>query len=146
TRSIYRTQRTTNSMIRWVVNFALNNRLLVVAGALAVAAFGVISFRNLPVEAYPDVADNYVEIVAQGAGPAAEEVEQQAPVPLEIAVKGLPPLEPLRSISMFGLSNLILTFDEGSDNDWNRQKTAERLAGAGLPAGLEWEMGADFSP
>jgi len=133
-------------MIRKVVDFALNNRLLVLAAALLVAGCGVMSFHTLPVEAYPDVADNYVEIVAQWPGHAAEEVEQQVTVPLEIVVNGLPHLEHLRSISMFGLSNVILTFDETSDNDWNRQKTAERLALAALPAGIEPEMGADFSP
>ena len=133
-------------MIRWIVDFALNNRLLVLAAAVLVAGCGVISFRSLPVEAYPDVADNYVEIVTQWPGHAAEEVEQQVTVPLEIVVNGLPHLEHLRSISMFGLSNVVLIFDETSDNDWNRQKTAERLALADLPEGLEWEMGADFSP
>src|SRR2546423_4009342 len=133
-------------MIRRVVDFALNKRLLVLAGALLVAAYGAISFHSLPVEAYPDVADNYVEIVTQWPGHAAEEVEQQVTVPLEIVINGLPHLEHLRSISMFGLSNVILIFDETSDNDWNRQKTAERLALAQLPEGLESEMGADFSP
>jgi cobalt-zinc-cadmium resistance protein CzcA len=133
-------------MIRSVVDFALNNRLLVLAAALLVVAGGVLSFRSLPVEAYPDVADNYVEIVTQWPGHAAEEVEQQVTVPLETVVNGLPHLEHLRSISMFGLSNLILTFDETSDNDWNRQKTAQRLALAELPDGIEGEMGADFSP
>jgi len=133
-------------MIRRVVDFALNNRLLVLAGALLLAGYGVISFHNLPVEAYPDVADNYVEIVTQWPGHAAEEIEQQVTVPLEIVVNGIPHLEHLRSISMFGLSDLILIFDEKSDNDWNRQKVAERLALAELPEGIESEMGADFSP
>jgi cobalt-zinc-cadmium resistance protein CzcA len=133
-------------MIRRIVDFALNRRLLVLAAALLVTVLGVISFRGLPVEAYPDVADNYVEIVTQWPGHAAEEIEQQVTIPLEIVVNGLPHLEHLRSISMFGLSNVILIFDETSDNDWNRQKTAERLATAALPEGLQWEMGADFSP
>jgi len=133
-------------MIRRIVDFALNYRLLVLAAAVLLTVAGIISFHNLPVEAYPDVADNYVEIVTQWPGHAAEEVEQQVTIPLEIVVNGLPHLEHLRSISMFGLSNVILIFDESSDNDWNRQKTAERLALAELPEGLEWEMGADFSP
>jgi cobalt-zinc-cadmium resistance protein CzcA len=133
-------------MIRKVVDCALNNRLLVLAAALLLAACGWISFHRLPVEAYPDVADNYVEIVTQWPGHAAEEIEQQVTVPLEIVVNGLPHLEHLRSISMFGLSNVILTFDEASDNEWNRQKTAERLATVELPNGIEPEMGADFSP
>jgi heavy metal efflux system protein len=133
-------------MIRKVVDFALNNRLLVLSAALLVTLWGVVSFRNLPVEAYPDVANNYVEIITQWPGRAAEEVEQQVTIPLEIAMNGIPHLEHLRSISMFGLSSLILIFDEQSDNNWNRQKVTERLADAELPEGLESEIGADFSP
>ncbi len=74
--------------------------------------WGVISFHNLPVEAYPDVANNYVQIITQWPGRAAEEVEQQVTIPIEIAVNGIPHLEHLRSISMFGLSNLMLIFDD----------------------------------
>ena len=97
--------------------------------------WGVISFHNLPVEAYPDVANNYVEIVTQWPGRAAEEVEQQVTIPVEIAVNGIPHLEHLRSITMFGLSTLILIFDDESDNNWNRQKVTERLTQAELPRG-----------
>jgi heavy metal efflux system protein len=133
-------------MIRALVDFALNNRLLIIAGALLLVAWGVVSFRSLPVEAYPDVADNYVEIVTQWPGHAAEEIEQQITVPLEIAVNGIPHLEHLRSISMFGLSDLSLIFDDHSDNNWNRQKVAERLETADMPPGLSPEIGPDFSP
>jgi cobalt-zinc-cadmium resistance protein CzcA len=133
-------------MIRRVVDFALNHRFLIVAGALLLVIWGVVSFHNLPVEAYPDVANNYVQIITQWPGRAAEEVEQQVTIPLEIAVNGIPHMEHLRSITMFGLSSLVLIFDDRSDNDWNRQKVAERLARAELPEGLEPEIGADFSP
>ncbi len=133
-------------MIRKLVDFALNNRFLMLAAAVLLMVWGVISFHNLPVEAYPDVASNYVEIVTQWPGRAAEEVEQQVTIPVEIAVNGIPHLEHLRSITMFGLSTLILIFDDESDNNWNRQKVTERLAHAELPAGLEPEIGADFSP
>ncbi len=133
-------------MIRKIVDFALNNRFLILAAAVLLMVWGVISFHNLPVEAYPDVASNYVEIVTQWPGRAAEEVEQQVTIPVEIAVNGIPHLEHLRSITMFGLSTLILIFDDESDNNWNRQKVTERLAQAELPSGLEPEIGADFSP
>ncbi len=133
-------------MIRTLVDFALNNRLLILAAALLVTAWGIISFHRLPVEAYPDVADNYVEIATQWPGHAAEEIEQQVTIPLEIVLNGLPHMEHLRSISMFGLSDLILIFDETSDNNWNRQKVAERLDQAELPSGITPEIGADFSP
>jgi len=133
-------------MIRTIVDFALNNRFLIVAAAVLLMIWGVISFHNLPVEAYPDVASNYVEIVTQWPGRAAEEVEQQVTIPIEIAVNGIPHLEHLRSITMFGLSDQILIFDDESDNNWNRQKVAERLALADVPSSLEPEIGADFSP
>ena len=133
-------------MIRAVVDFALNNRFLILAAAVLLLIGGVISFRRLPVEAYPDVANNYVEIITQWPGRATEEVEQQVTIPIEIAVNGIPHLDHLRSITMFGLSTLILIFDDESDNNWNRQKVAERLAQAELPSGLEPEIGADFSP
>jgi cobalt-zinc-cadmium resistance protein CzcA len=133
-------------MIRAVVDFALNKRFLILAAAVLVMVWGAISFHRMPVEAYPDVANNYVEIITQWPGRAAEEVEQQVTIPLEIAVNGIPHLEHLRSITMFGLSTLILIFDDESDNNWNRQKAAERLAQAELPSGLQPELGADFSP
>src|SRR5215471_19076927 len=133
-------------MIRRIVDFALNNRFLMLSAAVLLVIWGMISFRDLPVEAYPDVASNYVEIITQWPGRAAEEVEQQVTIPLEIAVNGIPHLEHLRSNTIFGLSSLILIFDDESDNNWNRQKVAERLARAELPPGLEPEIGADFSP
>src|SRR5271167_4241929 len=98
-------------MIRKVVDFALNNRLLVLAAAALLTVWGIISFHNLPVEAYPDIANNYVQVITQWQGRAAEEVEQQVTIPIEIAVNSIPHLQHMRSISMFGLSNLILTFD-----------------------------------
>ena len=133
-------------MIHVLVDFALNNRFLVLAAGILLLISGVISFRNLPVEAYPDVANNYVQIITQWPGRAAEEVEQQVTIPIEIVVNGIPHLEHLRSTSMFGLSNLILTFDDKSDNDWNRQKVLERLSQAELPPNLEPKIGTDFSP
>lgn len=133
-------------MIRKVVDFALNNRFLVLAAAALLTVWGVISFHNLPVEAYPDVANNYVQIITQWPGRAAEEVEQQVTIPIEIAVNSIPHLEHLRSISMAGLSNLNLTFDDESENDWNRQKVLERLSRAELPDDLEPRIGSDFSP
>src|SRR6516165_12212467 len=133
-------------MIRRLVDFALNNRLLIVALAILLFAWGVISFRNLPIEAYPDVANNYVQVITQWPGRAAEEVEQQVTIPIEIVMNGLPHLEHLRSTSLFGLSSVTLTFDDQSENDWNRQKVLERLAQVTLPQGLQPQMGTDWSP
>ena len=133
-------------MIRSLVDFALNNRFLILFATLLLLIWGAISFHNLPVEAYPDVANNYVQIITQWPGRAAEEVEQQVTIPLEIVMNGIPHLEHLRSTSLFGLSSITLIFDDESSNDSNRQKTLERLAQVTLPAGLQPQMGTDWSP
>jgi len=133
-------------MIRRFVDFSLNNRLLVLAIAILLFIWGVISFRSLPVEAYPDVANNYVQVITQWPGISAEQVEQQITIPLEIAVNGIPHLQHLRSVSLFGLSSLMLIFDDDSENDWNRVKVLERLSEVTLPTGVQPQMGADFSP
>src|SRR5271169_3890783 len=134
-------------MIRILVDFALNNRLLIVLATLFLLIWGGISFHNLPVEAYPDVANNYVQVITQWPGRAAEEVEQQVTIPLEIAMNGIPHLDHLRSVSIFGLSSLSLVFDDESANDWNRQKVLERLTQVNLPAGqnLSPQIGTDWS-
>lgn len=133
-------------MIRNLVDFALNNRFLILFAALLLLLWGAISFHNLPVEAYPDVANNYVQVITQWPGRAAEEVEQQVTIPLEIVMNGIPHLEHLRSTSLFGLSSITLVFDDESSNDSNRQKTLERLSQVTLPAGLQPQMGTDWSP
>ncbi len=133
-------------MIRRVVDFALNNRFLVLAIALLLFLWGVISFRSLPVEAYPDVANNYVQIITQWPGISAEQIEQQVTIPLEIVVNGIPHLEHLRSVSLFGLSSLSLIFDDESENDWNREKVLERISQLTLPPGVQPQIGTDWSP
>src|ERR1700683_1787922 len=131
-------------MIRSLVDFALNNRFLILFAALLLLIWGAISFHNLPVEAYPDVANNYVQIITQWPGRAAEEVEQQVTIPLEIVMNGIPHLDHLRSTSLFGLSSVMLIFDDDSVNDWNRQKVLERLSQVNLPNNLQPQMGADW--
>src|SRR6185437_9969597 len=133
-------------MIRAIVDFALNNRFLIVLATLLLLIWGAISFERLPVEAYPDVANNYVQVITQWPGRAAEEVEQQVTIPLEIVMNGIPHLDHLRSSSLFGLSSLMLIFDDDSTNDWNRQKVLERLSQVSLPAGLQPQIGSDYSP
>src|SRR5579864_1731524 len=133
-------------MMRALVDFALANRLLVLAVAVLLFIWGVISFRNLPVEAYPDVANNYVQVITQWPGISAEQVEQQVTIPLEIVMNGIPHLDHLRSTSLFGLSSVMLIFDDESEDDWNRVTVLERLAEVTLPAGVQPQMGADYSP
>jgi cobalt-zinc-cadmium resistance protein CzcA len=132
-------------MIRRLVDFALSNRFVVMAIAALLIAWGALSFHNLPVDAYPDIADNYVTVITQWPGRAAEEVEQQVTIPIEIQMNGIPHLSHLRSESIFGLSFVLLVFDDSSDNDWNRQKVLERLSQVSLPSGLSPQMGTDWS-
>src|ERR1700685_833581 len=132
--------------MRKAVELALNNRFMVIALGVLLLVWGGISFHNLPVEAYPDVANNYVQIITQWPGRAAEEVEQQVTIPIEVQMNGLPHLQHLRSASLFGLSSVMLIFDDESENDWNRAKVLERLSQVTLPAGAQPQMGADWSP
>ena len=132
-------------MIRALVDFALNNKFVVLAVGALLIGWGIVSFHNLPVEAYPDIADNYATIITQWPGRAAEEVEQQVTIPIEIQMNGIPHLSQLRSESIFGLSFVLMIFDDSSNNDWNRQKVLERIAQVDLPEGLEPSMGTDWS-
>ena len=133
-------------MIRRAVDFALDKRLLVLAFALLLVGGGVVAFHNLPIDAYPDVADNYVEIITQWPGISAEQIEQQVTIPLEIAMNGVPQVSHLRSFSLFGLSDIKLIFDDDSDNNWNRERVLERMSQATLPNGVAPQMGTDWSP
>ena len=133
-------------MIAKLVDFSLNNRFIILIVAVLLFGWGALSFHNLPVEAYPDVANNYVTVITQWPGRAAEEVEQQVTVPLEIAVAGIPHMTHLRSTSLAGLSSVTMIFDDESVNDWNREKVLERLSQVTLPAGLQPQMGTDWSP
>jgi heavy metal efflux system protein len=133
-------------MIRAFVDYSLRNRLLVLLVGALLLAWGAISFKNLPVEAYPDVANNYVQIITQWPGRAGEEVEQQVTIPVEVQMAGIPHLATIRSISEFGLSVVTMNFDDESNNDWNRQKVLERLSSVNLPANLQPTIGPDYSP
>jgi cobalt-zinc-cadmium resistance protein CzcA len=134
------------TLIRSLVDFALNNRFIVLAVAILLLLWGAISFNQLPVEAYPDVANNYVEIITQWPGRAAEEVEQQVTIPLEVVMNGIPGVAHLRSFSIFGLSDLKLVFDDDTENSWNRERVLERLSQVTLPPGVSPQMGTDWSP
>jgi cobalt-zinc-cadmium resistance protein CzcA len=133
-------------MIRSLVDFALNGRFIVLSLAVLLFVWGIIAFEKLPVEAYPDVANTWVQVITQWPGRAAEEVEQQVTVPIEIQMNGMPHLQHVRSASLAGLSVVNLIFDDDSDNDWDRQKVSERLGQVTLPPGLTASIGPDFSP
>jgi cobalt-zinc-cadmium resistance protein CzcA len=133
-------------MIKRLVDFALNNRFIVLIVAVLLFGWGIISFHNLPVEAYPDVANNYVNVITQWPGRSAEDVEQQVTIPLEIGMAGIPHMTHLRSTTLAGLSSVTMIFDDDSEDDWNREKVLERLSQVTLPTGLQPQIGTDWSP
>ena len=133
-------------MIRTLVDSALNNRFIILVMGVLLFGWGIIAFHNLPVEAYPDVANNYVTVIVQWPGRSAEEVEQQVTVPLEIAVAGLPHTSSLRSFTLAGIVAVTLTFDDASSDDWNREKVLERISQITLPNNLQPQIGSDWSP
>src|SRR5216684_3841744 len=123
-------------MIRKLVDFSLENRFFILAAAILLFVWGAISFHQLPVEAYPDVANNYVEVITQWPGISAEQIEQQLTIPLEIALNGIQHVTHLRSFSLFGLSDLKLIFDDEEENFRNRERVLERLSQVNLPPGV----------
>ena len=133
-------------MIHRIVQFALRQRFLILmlTGFMMVA--GIISFQQMPVDAYPDLSPPMVEIITQWPGHAAEETERLVTLPLEVEMNGVPHMEVMRSISLYGLSDLRLTFEEGTDNYFARQVVFERLGQATLPDGIAPSMAPLFSP
>ena len=123
-------------MIHRIVHFALNQRffVLVLVGFLIVA--GVLSLEKMPVDAYPDLSPPIVEVITQWPGHAAEEVERLITVPIEIQMNGTPELETMRSISLYGLSDVIMTFQFSTDKYFCREVAFRRLSGIALPSGV----------
>jgi heavy metal efflux system protein len=133
-------------MIRRIVDFSLQNKFLVLAFGILLFAWGMISFHQLPVEAYPDVANNYVDIIAQWPGISAEQIEQQVTIPIEIIMNGVPGVAHVRSWSIFGLSTVELVFGDETTDFENRERVLERLSQVSLPPGVVPQMGTDWSP
>ncbi len=133
-------------MIRYLVDFALRNKLLVLSVGLLIVIWGVYSFHTLPVEAYPDVADTWAQVITQWPGHAAEEVEQQITVPVEIALSGIAHNTHKRSVSLFGLSVVTLLFDDEADNLIARSQVLEKLSSVTLPNNVQPQLGPDYSP
>ncbi|MBS1851866.1 MAG: efflux RND transporter permease subunit [Acidobacteria bacterium] len=133
-------------MIQYLIDFALRNRILVLSVAVVLFIWGIISFRNLPIEAYPDVADTYTQIITQWPGHAAEEVEQQITVPLEVQLNGVAHMTHLRSASLAGLSVITILYDDETTTLNARQEVIDRLQQVTLPTGVNATLGPDFSP
>jgi len=133
-------------MIGALIDFALRNRLMMLGASLVLFIWGVISFHNLPIEAYPDVADTYVQIITQWSGHAAEEVEQQITVPLEVNLNGVAHMTHLRSVSLAGLSVITIIYDDETTTFNARQEVLDRLQQAVLPTNVNPALGPDYSP
>jgi cobalt-zinc-cadmium resistance protein CzcA len=133
-------------MIGRIVSFALGQRFIVVVAMICLAIWGIVSFRNLPIDAYPDLAPPRVQIVSQWPGHAAEEVERLITIPLEVEMNGIPRLETLRSISLYGLSSITMNFDYNTDPYFAREQAFERIADAQVPSGVAPGMSPLFSP
>jgi cobalt-zinc-cadmium resistance protein CzcA len=129
-----------------LIDFALRNRLLVLGLSVVLFIWGIISFHNLPIEAYPDVADTYVQIITQWPGHAAEEVEQQITVPLEVALNGVSHMTHLRSVSLAGLSVITIIYDDNTTTFNARQEVLDRLQQPTLPTNVNPQLGPDYSP
>src|SRR5277367_6081682 len=133
-------------MIARLVSFALSQRFLIVIASLMLMVWGAISFRNLPIDAYPDLSPPHVEIITQWPGHAAEEVERLVSIPIEIEMNGIPQLESLRSISLYGLSSVQMNFQYTANPYFVREQAFERVANAELPSGLTPSLSPLFSP
>jgi len=133
-------------MIHRLVQFALRQRFLVLLLVVALIIGGSISFQQMPVDAYPDLSPPMVELITQWPGHASEEVERLITIPLEVEMNGVPHMQVMRSISLYGLSDVIMTFDEGTDDYFARQVVFERIADATLPPGIVPSLSPLSSP
>jgi len=133
-------------MIHRVVQFALRQRMLTLLIVAFMAVGGVISFYNMPVDAYPDLAPPMVEVITQWPGHASEEIERLVTVPTEVEMNGVPKMSVMRSISLYGLSDVILTFEDGTDDYFARQQVFERLTEVAYPTGVTPTLAPLASP
>ena len=133
-------------MIAKLVSFALRQRFLIVIASVALMIYGALSFQKLPIDAYPDLSPPHVEIITQWPGHAAEEVERLVSIPIEIEMNGIPKLDSLRSISLYGLSSVQMNFEYGADPYFVREQAFERVGNATLPTGLQPSLSPLFSP
>ncbi|HLJ12919.1 MAG TPA: CusA/CzcA family heavy metal efflux RND transporter [Bryobacteraceae bacterium] len=133
-------------MIARLVSFALSQRFLIIMASIALMIWGVISFEKLPIDAYPDLSPPHVEIITQWPGHAAEEVERLISIPLEVEMNGIPKLEALRSISLYGLSAIEMNFEYDADPYFVREQAFERMGNAAMPSSVQPTISPLFSP
>src|ERR1700704_3534005 len=127
-------------MIRRIVSFAVHQPMFMAMLLALFVGAGIAAFRSLPVEAFPDVTDVQVTVITLFSGHAPEEVEKQITIPLEIALSGLPNAVRMFSHTQFGLSYIILTFNDNANDYFARQQVLERLQGVDLPPGVQPQL------
>ena len=135
-------------MLARLVQFSLSQRLLIMLASLVLAAAGFYAFRGLPIDAFPDVSSTQVKIIMKAPGMTPEEVESRIAVPIEVEMLGIPKTRILRSVTKYGLVDITLDFEDGTDIYWARQQVSERLAGLAdnLPAGISGGMAPITTP
>ena len=136
----------TASLMNRVVGASLGQPFLVILMMLVLIGAGARSLQRLPVDAYPDLSPPIVEIITQWPGHTAEEVERLITVPVEIGMNGIPKTDNIRSISLYGLSDVIITFHEGAGDDYTRQQVFNLLGGISLPSGVTPSVSPLSSP
>src|SRR5579884_722914 len=133
-------------MIARLVSFALSQRFLIVVAAIALLIWGAVSFQKLPIDAYPDLSPPHVALTTQWPGHAAEEIERLVTIPIEIEMNGIPKLDSLRSISLYGLSSVDMNFEYDADPYFVRQQAFQRMGEAQVPQGVTPGLEQLFSP
>ena len=129
-----------------VAQYALRHRAIVLALTVLFTIAGVNALLHLPVEAYPDVTNVSFQIITLFPGHAAEEVERLVTIPVENEMNGIPSRTSIRSISLFGLSQVTITFEDGTDNEFVRSQAAQHLAVVNLPPGAQASLSPDATP
>src|SRR5262245_39823710 len=128
-------------MIERLIEFSLEQRVVVLACSVLLVGWGIVAFQRTPIEAYPELADVQVQVITLFPGHAAEEVEKFVTIPIENELNGTPQLTAIRSSSIFGLSVVRAIFEDGTDDYFARQQVLERLHVAQLPPGVDPDLG-----
>ena len=135
-------------MLARLIKFSLSQRLFVLLATLMVAGAGWVAYRGLPIDAFPDVSSTQVKIIMKAPGMTPEEVESRIAVPIEVEMLGIPNTKILRSVTKYGLVDVTIDFEDGTDRYWARQQVSERLSGLteSLPGGISGGMAPITTP
>ena len=125
-------------MLQRLIQFALAQRLFILIATILLAGFGWLAFRSLPIDAFPDVSSTQVKVIMKAPGMTPEEIESRIAIPIEVEMLGIPKQRILRSVTKYGLVDVTIDFEDGTDIYWARQQVSERLNGilGELPAGI----------